>query len=139
MLPAPAYAASPLALALQRVLRTAYVALCIDQIGPLPQQKLCHLRQDEVLPDVSGVAGVIPMVVPADPSDHSSFSSSLLIHPLGDVEGLRRSGYCYSLRSVVGLSRGSSDGSCSSQELVVYLIGQPAGSSHADQNCPGNC
>jgi len=64
--------------------------------------------------------------------------SLILVHLLGDIEGLGRCSY----GDLLGIVEACLGGCCSrcrgSEQLLVHLVGQPAGSAYSYQKSAGN-
>ena len=110
------------------------MAFCINQAAIGGEEAICRLKQEEMLPDIACIACVHSVIVMA----HSDYGSLMLVHLLGDIEGLGRS--CYGdLLGIVEVSLGGCGGGCrGSEQLLVNLVGQPAGPANANEKRAGN-
>jgi len=91
-----AYASLPLAGRSQSVVGPPGVALQINEsrsggrAAAAVHEKAGSLREQEVLPDVPGIADMSPVVV----CSHQASSLSLQVHLFSDIEGLGGAGHC---------------------------------------------
>lgn len=65
------------------------MAFSINQAAVGVEEAVSRLQQQEMLPDVTRIARMHSVIVMA----HLGFCVSLLVHLLGDVEGLGRAGH----------------------------------------------
>ena len=72
-MPDPAYSLFPLPRGFEEIMGAPGMAFCINQpVGAL-KKPVCRLHKQEMLPDVSGVAGMHPVIISAHQLGHVSF------------------------------------------------------------------
>ena len=110
------------------------MAFRINQAAIGGEEAICRLKQEEMLPDIACIACVHSVIVMA----HPDYGSLILVHLLGDIEGLRRCSYGDLLGIVEACLGGGGCCGRGSEQLLVYLVGQPAGTANADEESAGN-
>lgn len=77
-MPDPAYSLFPFPWGFEEIMGASGMAFCINQpVGAL-KKPVCRLHKQEMLPDVSGIAGMHPVIVSAHQLGHVSFLLDLL-------------------------------------------------------------
>ena len=106
-MPDPAYSLFPFPRGFEGIMGASGMAFCINQpVGAL-EKPGCRLHKQEMLPDVSGISGMHPVIISAHQSGHLSFLLDLFSDerpwPEKDLTGL-----CYDF-SCPGFQMDSND------------------------------
>ena len=72
-MPDPAYSLFPFPWGFEEIVGPSGMAFCINQLVGALKKPVCRLHKQEMLPDVSGIAGMNPVIISAHQSGHVSF------------------------------------------------------------------
>ena len=72
-MPDPAYSLFPFPGGFEEIMGASGMAFCINQAARALKKPVCRLHKQEMLPDVSGIAGMHPVIISAHQSGHLSF------------------------------------------------------------------
>ena len=79
-MPDPAYPPFPFPWSFEEIMGASGMAFCINQLVGALKKPVCRLHKQEMLPDISGIAGMHPVIISAHQLGHVSF----LLDPLSD-------------------------------------------------------